>query len=61
MYGIMYFLTEDFMARIKELWVDIQEMADNGYDAEDIALIMEIDIDNVKAALGQPVEGETNE
>ena len=31
------FLTEDFMARIKELWAEIQEMADNGYDAEDIS------------------------
>jgi hypothetical protein len=49
------------MARIKEKWAEIQEMADNGYDAEDIALIMEIDINDVKAALGQPVEGETNE
>jgi DnaJ-class molecular chaperone len=57
----MYFLTEDFMARIKELWAEIREMADNGYDAEDISLIMEIDINHVKAALGEPVEGETNE
>ena len=49
------------MARIKELWAEIQEMADNGYDAEDIALIMEVDINRVKAALGEPVEGEFNE
>ena len=49
------------MARIKELWAEIREMADNGYDAEDISLIMEIDINHVKAALGEPVEGETNE
>ena len=49
------------MAKIKEKWADIQEMAANGYDAEDIALIMEIDINDVKAALGQPVEGESDE
>jgi hypothetical protein len=49
------------MARIKEVWADIQEMADNGYDAEDIALIMEVDINHVKAALGQPIEGESDE
>lgn len=49
------------MARIKELWAEIREMADNGYDAEDIALIMEVDINHVKAALGQQIEGESDE
>lgn len=49
------------MARIKDLIADIHDMADNGYDVDDIALMLEVDIKNVKTALGLPIDGENDE
>ena len=32
------------MGRMKDIAMDIEEMLSNGYDVEDIALILEVDI-----------------
>jgi hypothetical protein len=36
------------MGRMKDIAMDIEEMLTNGYDVEDIAMILEINIDMVK-------------
>ena len=49
------------MARMKDVYANIQDMADNGYDADDIALMLEVDIKQVQATLGLPANGENDE
>jgi len=49
------------MARMKDVYADIQDMADNGYEPDDIALMLEVDIKQVQAALGLTVDGENDE
>jgi hypothetical protein len=45
------------MSKMKELVIDIQEMLDNGYDAEDISYVLGCSIEDVKAVAGyQPEE-----
>jgi hypothetical protein len=36
------------MGKMKDIAVDIEEMLTNGYDVEDIAMILEVDIKLVK-------------
>jgi hypothetical protein len=49
------------MARMKDVYADIQDMADNGYDVDEIALMLEVDIKQVQATLGLTVDGENDE
>jgi hypothetical protein len=49
------------MARMKDVYADIQDMADNGYDTDEIALMLEVDIKQVQATLGLPANGENDE
>ena len=49
------------MARMKDVYADIQDMADNGYDVDEIALMLEVDIKQVQATLGLPANGENDE
>lgn len=55
------------MSKLKDLVIDIQDMALNGYDAEDIAVILEVDLSLVDDVLksmddsgydGQPDEAQ---
>jgi hypothetical protein len=47
-YNEWILIKEFFMGRMKELAMSIDEMLMNGYDVEDIALILEVDIELVK-------------
>jgi hypothetical protein len=49
------------MARMKDVYAEIQDMADNGYDIDEIALMLEVDIKQVQATLGLTVDGENDE
>ena len=46
---------------MKDVYEDIRDMSDNGYEPDDIALILEIDIKYVQIALGLPIDGENDE
>lgn len=49
------------MARMKDIYAEIQDMADNGYEPDDIALMLEVDIKYVQATLGLTNDGENDE
>lgn len=44
------------MAKMKELMIDIQDMLENGYDAEEIAAVLGCSIEDVKAVAGYEPE-----
>ena len=46
------------MGKLKQKAFDVNDMIENGYDNEDISLILDVDLDFIKSIIGTPQTSE---
>jgi hypothetical protein len=49
------------MGKVKQKAVDVLDMLENGYDAEDIALILDVDLEFIKSVAGTALTSENTD